>query len=77
MARMGEPQDELDAEDELVVTDHRDQTEALVPADEEESMETTVEEGSEVLEEFGEDVSSSPAERGRTDETSHDADTRH
>lgn len=64
MARIWEPNEELDEEEELVVTEHRDGEEELASADDETSMETTVSEPTDVLEEFGEDVASSAAERG-------------
>lgn len=68
MAQLGEPTDEIDGDEELVVTDIRDQDRPLIDPEDEASMETTVDDESEVLEEFGEDVSSSPAQRGEDEE---------
>ncbi|WP_224780449.1 hypothetical protein [Leucobacter sp. Psy1] len=68
MAQLGEPTDEIDGDEELVVTDIRDQDGPLVDPEDETSVETTVDDESEVLEEFGEDVASSPAQRGEDEE---------
>lgn len=66
MGRLWEQNEELDENDELVVTDHRDETEPAVPPEEEPSTGTTTGDPQEALDELGEDVSSSPARRGRS-----------
>ncbi|MBK0418602.1 hypothetical protein JD276_06085 [Leucobacter sp. CSA1] len=63
MSRMWEENEELGADDELAVTEHRDDA-GPEPDPEELREETTEEDGRHVLDEFGEDVSSSPAQRG-------------
>ena len=63
MAEIWEPTDEIDGDEELTVTDHRDEDGPLVSATEEQSVETTAEDPRDALEELGEDVSSSPARR--------------
>ena len=68
MAQLGEPTDEIGGDEELVVTDIRDQDGPLVDPEDETSVETIIDDESEVLEEFGEDVASSPAQRGEDEE---------
>ncbi|SDQ24727.1 hypothetical protein [Leucobacter chromiiresistens] len=63
MAELWEPTDEIDGDEDLTVTDHRDEDAPLVSADDEQSIETTTDDPREALEELGEDVSSSPARR--------------
>ncbi|WP_053386738.1 hypothetical protein [Leucobacter japonicus] len=63
MAELWEPTDEIDGDEELVVTDHRDEDRPLVDADEEQAVEVTADDPRDALEELGEDVSSSPARR--------------
>lgn len=65
MAELWEPTDEIDENEELVVTDHRDEASEHVTPDEEQAVETTADSPREALEELGEDVASSPARRGR------------
>lgn len=60
-----EQNEDLDEEQELVATEHRDDKEPNVTGEEELSMETTEDDPSRVLDEFGEDVASSAAERNR------------
>lgn len=67
MSEMWEKNELIDEEHELVVTDHRDGDLEEGAAEDDRSVETTVSDGAEVLEEFGEDVSSSAAERGSAD----------
>lgn len=64
MGEIWDENEELGAEDELVVTEQRDRASALDSA-EETAVETTVGDPAEVLEELGEDVASSAAQRGR------------
>ncbi|WP_053352049.1 hypothetical protein [Leucobacter musarum] len=63
MAELWEPTDEIDGDEELVVTDHRDEDRPLVDAAEEQAVEVTADDPRDALEELGEDVSSSPARR--------------
>lgn len=67
MSEMWEKNEQIDEEHELVVTDHRDADLEDGASEDERSVETVVTDGAEVLEEFGEDVSSSSAERGSAD----------
>lgn len=64
MADLSEPRDSIDAEEELVITDHRDRDEPYITPDEEEGIEVVEETPREALQEQGEDVASSPARRG-------------
>lgn len=66
MAQLWEQNEEIDENEELVVTEHRDESEPAVPPEEEPSTETDVDDPQEALDELGEDVSSSPARRGRS-----------
>lgn len=68
MAQISRPNEEVDEEEELVVTDHRDAIGENVPPEEEQAVETTEETPREVLEDLGEDVASSPARRGQTEQ---------
>lgn len=64
MAEIWEQNEQKNEEEDLVVTEHRDNSEPNVTADDEESVETTTDDPREALEVLGEDVSSSPARRG-------------
>lgn len=64
MARMWEQNEELDEEEELVSTEHRDADVPLVDDEANEQLQVTTDDPREVLEDLGEDVSSSPAQRG-------------
>lgn len=66
MTHRWEQNEEIDENDELVVTEQRDDSEPAVPPEDEESTETTEEDPQGALDELGEDVSSSPARRGRS-----------
>lgn len=67
MARLSDHNEDIDKETELVSTSHRDRSEAIVPLDEEQDVETPHEDPREALEELGEDVASSPARRAHGD----------
>lgn len=73
MAEMWEPTDEIDGDEDLTVTDHRDEDGPLVSADDEQSIETTTDDPREALEELGEDVASSPARRAEDTEVDPEA----
>lgn len=60
-----EQNEEKSEDEELAVTEHRDAEEPAVAPEEEQGVETNVDDPREALEELGEDVSSSPARRGR------------
>ncbi|UOQ59427.1 hypothetical protein MUN76_10220 [Leucobacter rhizosphaerae] len=64
MSDTGVPNEEIDEDHELVETAHRDQEHAVDP-EHEPDTETAGLSPAEALEELGEDVSSSPAQRGR------------
>lgn len=66
MAKLSEPSDEVGADEELTVTDHRDAAEERVSPEEEQDVETAEDGPREALEVLGEDVASSPAQRGQT-----------
>jgi len=66
MAQLWEQNEERDENEELVVTEHRDDSEPAVPPEDEPSTESDAEEPQSSLDELGEDVSSSPARRGRS-----------
>lgn len=65
MTRNWEPNEDIDENEELVVTEHRDLDHPTTDADDEQAVETTAADPHEALEELGEDVASSPAQRGR------------
>ncbi|UOQ58437.1 hypothetical protein MUN78_06280 [Leucobacter allii] len=66
MDRGWEPNETRDEDAELVVTEHRDGSEPAVPPEEETAVELPAgETPREGLEALGEDVASSPAQRGR------------
>ena len=65
MARIWDQNEEIDENEELVVTEHRDEPAPAVSSDEEQSVETATGGGRAPLDALGEDVSSSPARRGR------------
>lgn len=67
MSQIWEQNEEKDEEEELVVTEHRDQGEPAVTPDEEQQIETASDDPRSALDELGEDVSSSPARRGHED----------
>ena len=67
MAQMWEQNEEVDENEDLAVTDHRDRDEPEVTADDEQSIEVTTSDPQEALAELGEDVSSSPAQRAQAD----------
>lgn len=67
MADTWDNHEDLSADDDLVVTDHRDREEPLVEPDEETGVESAAGSPRAALGELGEDVSSSPARRGRGD----------
>ncbi|MBS3181762.1 hypothetical protein [Leucobacter manosquensis] len=73
MAEIWEPTDEIDGDEDLTVTDHRDEDRPLVSADDEQAVEVTSDDPREALEELGEDVASSPARRAEDTETDLDA----
>lgn len=73
MAEIWEPTDEIDGDEDLTVTDHRDEDRPLVSADDERAVEVTTDDPREALEELGEDVASSPARRAEDTETDLDA----
>ncbi|MEJ6489023.1 hypothetical protein PQI23_04725 [Leucobacter sp. USCH14] len=73
MAEIWEPTDEIDGDEDLTVTDHRDEDRPLVTADDEQAVETTTNDPREALEELGEDVASSPARRAEDTETDAEA----
>lgn len=65
MAEIWEQNEEKTEDEELVVTEHRDAREPSVSPEAEEAVEVPPGENPrEALEELGEDVSSSPAQRG-------------
>jgi len=64
MAELWEQNEEIDENEELVATDHRDESSEIVTPEEEQAVETTASDPREALEELGEDVASSPARRG-------------
>lgn len=64
MAEIWEQNEQKNEEEDLVVTEHRDEPRPNVTADEEQSVETTTDDPREALDALGEDVSSSPARRG-------------
>lgn len=72
MAEIWEPTDEIDGDEDLTVTDHRDEDRPLVSADDEQAVEVTTDDPREALEELGEDVASSPARRAEDTETDAD-----
>lgn len=65
MGSSGDLNEEIDENHELVVTGHRDGDEPVVQPEREAEVETAGLSPSEALEELGEDVASSPAQRGR------------
>ncbi len=65
MTHPTKPNEERSAEEELAETSLRDPSVAARDAADPPSQETTVADGEQVLEEFGEDVASSPAQRAR------------
>ncbi|MFC5337672.1 hypothetical protein [Leucobacter denitrificans] len=67
MAEIWEQNEEISEDEELTVTDHRDEAEPKVSPEEEQAVEVTTDDPREALEEQGEDVSSSPARRGHED----------
>jgi len=67
MAQLWEQNEEKDEEDELVVTEHRDDSEPAVPPEEETAVETPAGDARGALDALGEDVASSPARRGHDD----------
>lgn len=73
MAEIWEPTDEIDGDEDLTVTDHRDEDRPLVSAEDEQAVEVTTDDPREALEELGEDVASSPARRAEDTETDLDA----
>lgn len=73
MAEIWEPTDEIDGDEDLTVTDHRDEDRPLVSADDEQAVEVTTDDPREALEELGEDIASSPARRAEDTETDLDA----
>lgn len=65
MAKLWKPNEETSEEEELVVTNHRDKDAGIQRPGTQPAEETTATEGDEVLEEYGEDVASSPEQRER------------
>lgn len=63
MAKLWKPNEEVDEDEELVVTDHRDKEAGIQPPDTQPPEETLETRGGEVLDEYGEDVASSPEQR--------------
>lgn len=63
MTQMWDKNEEKNAEEELVITEHRDSDVASVTPEQEPQTATTADDPREALEELGEDVSSSPARR--------------
>lgn len=72
MAQVWDQNEEIDEDDELVVTEHRDEPEPAVRAEDEQSVETATPGGRASLDALGEDVASSPARRGH-DATSQES----
>lgn len=68
MAQLWEQNEEKNEEEELVVTDHRDSEEPAITSDDEQIVEVTTSDPRDALGELGEDVSSSPAQRGHEDQ---------
>lgn len=66
MGKLWKPNEEINEEEDLVVTDHRDKDAGIEPPDTQNPEETIETDGSEVLEEYGEDVASSPEKRAST-----------
>lgn len=65
MAQTGDQNEEIDEEEELVVTDHRDENGPMVSTDNEEEVEIPDgETPRDAMRVLGEDVASSPARRG-------------
>lgn len=64
MVQLWNTNEEKSADDELVVTEHRDADGPVVTGEDEQLIETSADGPKHALEELGEDVSSSPAERG-------------
>jgi len=64
MPEIWEQNEEKSEDEELVVTEHRDDPEPAAPPEDEESVETTGADPRKSLDELGEDVASSPARRG-------------
>ncbi|MGO3152695.1 MAG: hypothetical protein ACTIJJ_08765 [Galactobacter sp.] len=67
MAEIWEQNEEIDEEEELVATNHRDDVEPLIEGEDEQEIETTHETPRAAMDELGEDASSSPARRGHDD----------
>ncbi len=65
MAKLWKPNEEVNEEEDLVVTDHRDKEAGIQPPDTQAPEETLEPRGDDVLEEYGEDVASSPEQRER------------
>ncbi|WP_282851495.1 hypothetical protein [Gulosibacter sediminis] len=64
MAEIWKQNENKSEEEDLVVTEHRDEQEPAVTPEEEQSVETTSGDPRNALEELGDDVASSPARRG-------------
>lgn len=65
MTNPTKPNEERSAEEELTETDLREERAAARDAADPPTQETTIPDADRVLEEFGEDVASSPAQRAR------------
>ncbi len=65
MAKLWKPNEEVNEEEDLVVTDHRDKEAGIQPPDTQPPEETLEPRGDDVLQEYGEDVASSPEQRER------------
>lgn len=68
MSKIWDQNEEINEDEELVVTDHRDASSAVIDAEEADDVETTQDDPREALAELGEDVASSPARRGHDNE---------
>lgn len=68
MAKVWEQNEERDENEELVVTEHRDADGPALEPEDEQAVETTEDDPHEALEELGEDVASSPAQRGHDED---------
>lgn len=67
MAQIWERNEEKNEDEELVVTDHRDESEPVVTPEEQQAVETPSGDPRNALDALGEDVASSPARRGHED----------
>ena len=64
MAQIWDQNEEVNENEDLVITEHRDTDRPAVTPEDEQLVETTHDDPQETLDELGEDVSSSPEQRG-------------